>query len=216
MKASIRSSAGLISALRLALENSISDPEILKRLATFGYDTERLQAGLALLHEAETALHAQQAAIGAQQHITTLQGEHFRKARIAYQNLATLARTIFKANSGELKSLSLDRPMSRSTAGFILQARTLFDNALHFEESRNKLQEYGYDENRLQTEFAHVRSFIEIEHQQEAAKGTAQVSTVAKQTAFRRLRKYYGQFRRIARIALRETPQLLEMLGIAA
>ena len=106
--------------------------------------------------------------------------------------------------------------MSETTAGFLGQALTLFDNALNVPEIKTVLAEYGYSAERLQTERAKIEDYDQANQTQEAAKGAAQQATVVQNKALAELDSWMARYLKIAKVALRHDKQLLEKIGIVA
>jgi len=215
MSSSRRSMAGLLTAVEMALEASLQNEDILLRLSRFGYHRQRLLKGQQLLTEAKLSRQNQLAARGEQQQLTAQLVQDLYNASNAYQQVAKFCRTIFAEEKAVLITLALDKPTPRKSAGFIVQAQKLFNNINSNEEIRTILSDYTIDKQRLQDDYEPIETYIQNKYRQVQAIGHSQVATVTKNDAFKALRKYYGQFRRIARIALRDSPQLLEKIGIS-
>lgn len=201
-----------LNAARVALANSRADGEIQSLVAAYGYPAERLAEGEALLSAAQRASEAKQAAEGAQQQATQEVLLAAGQARDAYQALAKVTRAVFKADKPLLTALGLGGPAPKDTAGFIAAAQTLFENAA----SAPRLAEFGYDAARLADERTRVSAFDTANQRQEAAKGSAQQATRDQESALRSLDAWTAQYLKIARVALRGKPQLLEKIGIPA
>jgi len=75
------------------------------------------------------------------------------------------------------------------------------------------LATYGYDEVRLRSERAAIAAFDTANQAQVAAIGAAQQATQAQRGALIALNQWVAQYRKIARVALREKPQLVEKIG---
>jgi len=206
--------SNLLSSARLAFKNALNFPDILERVSEYGFDTERLQRSMQIHEEAFQATETQEGAVGDKEDHTAKTNKARMAAWDLYQSLAKVARAIFLRQPANLTKLELQGRMPRTTHGFLKRAYTLFDNALAMPELQAALLEYGYDEARLTEQRAIIAAYEEADHLQEAAKGTSQQATVVQNRALARLRDEYAQFRKIARVALRENPQLLEKLGI--
>jgi hypothetical protein len=206
-----QSIAEQLHAAQLAVNNSLTDPEIQSLVSGFGYTAEKLTEGRYLFECAEAAVTAQRFAAGAQQDATQTVEETKRAAVDAYQALAKVARAV--ANPAQLAALGLvGGRMPRSTAGFLAAAYTLFDNAPNL----TSLAEYGYTPEKLAAERVRISVYDHANQTQEAAKGAAQQSTREAEAALTALREWTARYIKVARVALREKPQLLEKLGVVA
>jgi len=202
--------ADQLNAAQLAVTNSLADPEIKSRVAAYGYTAEKLLEGRALFDAARAAVSAQESAAGAQQAATQTLAAAKAEAHDAYQSLAKVARAV--SDPASLAGLGLTGLMPAATAAFLTAAGTLFDNA----GALPALAQYGYDSTKLAAERARVEACAAADRAQEAAKGAAQQATRDQDAALRALNKWMAQYVKIARVALRETPQLLVNLGVSA
>jgi hypothetical protein len=202
--------ADQLNAAQLAINNSRADEEILALVSGFGYSSARLAEGCELYERAQAAVQAQRLAAGAQKDATQVQSEAKAAATDAYQALAKVARAA--CNPSQLTSLGLSGKMPSDTAGFLAAAYTLFDNAARL----GALAGFGYTAEKLTAERGRITAYDEANKQQEAAKGAAQQSTREQEAALKELNEWMAQYLKIAKVALREKPQLLEKLGIAA
>ncbi len=202
--------ADQLNAAQLAVNNSLADEEIQALVSGFGYSSQGLQGGCELFERAQAAVQAQKLAAGAQQVATQAVVDAKTAAADAYQALAKVARAI--CNSSQLTALGLNRQMPRDTAGFLTAAYTLFDNAA----TLGTLSDFGYTPEKLTLERGKVTAYDQLNQRQEAAKGAAQQATREQEAALKELNEWLAQYLKIAKVALREKPQLLEKLGIAA
>ena len=203
-----------LNAAQLAINNSLADAQIQNLVGAYGYSVEKLNAGKTLYTAAVDAVNRAQAAFGAQQQATAHVKSARKIARDAYQSLAHVARAVMKDNPGQLVTLGLDKPMSNTTAGFLSQALTCFDNALGVSEIQVVLKEYGYTEERLQNERTKITNYDQANQVQEAAKGAAQQAAVLQNAALHELDNWIACYLKIAKVALRQDKQLLEKIGI--
>ena len=208
----MHSIAGQLNAGQLAINNSLSDPEIQSLVAQFGYPADKLNEGKALYDAALAAVNAEKATAGAQQESTHSLAQAEKSARDAYQGLAKVARAVFTKDKAQLNALGLNRNMPLDTAGFLAAAYALFDNA----RTLPALADYGYDSPKLQSERLKVATYDSTNQQQEAAKGAAQQATRERDAALGALNDWTSQYLKIAKVALSGKKQLLEKLGVLA
>lgn len=201
-----------LNAAKLAIANSLEEAEIQSLVSGYGYSPAKLGEGKALYEAALAAVSEQVAARGAQQLATSELEQAEIAARDAYQALAKVSRAVFQDDKPRLVALGLDHQMPDSTAGFIVTAFTLFDNAA----SAPVLPDFGYDSQRIKAEGAKIVAFEHADEKQEAAKGVAQQATQKSEAALDTLDAWRAKYVKIARVALRVHPQLLEKLGVLA
>ena len=198
----------------VAISNALSDSQIGVLLGEYGYQTPKLSEGKALYETADLAVKKQVAAHGDQKDSTarTLAAE--KTARTAYQNLAQVARAAFARDKAKLAVLGLDNAMPKPLPLFITMATTLFDNASHTTEIADTLKSYGYTTDKLAKERTKIVELSAANQAHESAKGAAQQATFEQTNAMEALDHWMAGFVKVAKVALREQPQLLEKLGI--
>ncbi len=203
-----------LTGAKLALTNSTGDPEIPILVARFGFDRTRLDEGMAIYDAADRAVDQSAAANGGQKLATDALFKARKKAMTSYQDLSTIVKLLVKGNQGALSKLGLDRPMPRSTAGFTTAGKILFDNAANDPVIMEKIGTRGYTLERLASERANIIAFAEADEVQEAAKGANRVAAAAETAAMKKLNDWMAEYKKIAKIALRDKKNLLEKLGI--
>jgi len=199
-----------LNIAQVAINNTLGDAEIKALVAGFGYTTAKLNKGKALYTTALEAVNATKGGRGSQKGATAALKAAKKDAHDAYQALAQVARA--GLSPADLEALGLIDKEPRETSNFIAAGYTLFDNAL----TVPALTEFGYEADRLAAERAKIEAYDQANQTQEAAKGTKQQATAEKDVALAALNDWVAQYLKIARVALRGKPQLLEKIGIAA
>ena len=202
-----------LNAANIAINNAQNDPEIMTALARFNFGSEAFAEGRQFHTDALRAFEEQQDARGRQRQAAAELLKAKDTARIAYQALAQISRQLL--SKADQVRLGLTGKMPASTAGRLIAAQTLFDNA-RLEDMQPLLAERGYNRLRLDHEYAIIVAFDTANQAHTAAKGAAQHATQMQRKALATLRRWMGQLRSTARVALLETPQLLETLGFIA
>ncbi len=200
----------------IIITNASSDERILAAVGGVGYDSAKLAEGRVLLVDATAKKDARVARSGEQLAATAAANAARVLAEDAYQSYSTLARGEFKNSKQLLSVLGLDRPMPRSEAALIAAAKTLFENGMSNAEIKAAMLKYRYDDPKLAAESAKVLAFEKANTDQMAAVGAAQHATEEQDRAMTRLTDWVAQFRKAAKIALKNNKQLLEKLGIRA
>jgi hypothetical protein len=202
--------AAELNTAQVAINNTLGDPEIKTLVAGFGYTTAKLNKGKGLYTAALEAVNASKGGRGGQKGATAALKAAKLDAHDAYQALAQVARASLP--KADLETLGLTDKEPRGTAKFIAAGYALFDNAL----TVPILAEFGYDADRLAAERARIEAYDQANQTQEAAKGSKEQANVDKDAALADMNQWVAQYLKIARVALRGKPQLLEKIGIAA
>lgn len=205
--------AKLLNA-QVAIDNALGNPAISKALAAFGYDETKLSAGKAL-YETALNLHKQQKKEYGEQYAAT--GElnaAFNSANKTYMLNLRVARVALRTQAVAAEAMRLNGRRKKTYAGWVEQATLFYGNALDNAEIQATLAEFGIDEKKLKAGQAAVQEVQTLLKAQLTEKGEAQGATEARDEALEALMDWLGDFFAIARIALEDDPQLLEMLGI--
>jgi hypothetical protein len=205
------STSGQLDSAQLAINNSLSDPEIMALVGGYGYSAEKLAEGKALFDAAQAAVNAQGLAAGKQKTATAAFNDAQTQAFDTFQALAKVARAAV-TDPGQLKVLGLEGPMPRKTGAFRNAASQLFENAA----SIPALAQFGYNAARISAEAAKLVAYVNANEQQESAKGAAKQATTDQDAALTALNKWTAQYIKIAQVALRAKPDLLKKLGVTA
>ena len=206
-----KTQADLLNQAALAIDNSLADSAILDMLAAYGYTEDQLRAGRALLEAAQSASSAKLVAAGQQQQATAAFNLALTTAREAYQTLSKLARA--SCDKPTLTILGLVGREPQNLSGFLKAAFNLFDNAPQVPALASR---FGYNADKLAAARATVSALQAADQSQGAAMGAAQQATARQQAAFKALEAWLAEYLKIARVALRQDPQQLEKLGVAA
>lgn len=213
-----RSIAARVHRAELAMTGLESDIEIISALEAFGYSPAKRAEGRALVIDAQTVVANIQRVRADQLSATQEAKDTEKTARTAYADLAVLARAELAGDKATLAALGLTAGrVPTSTAAFLMQADKLFTGALSAQPPlKDKLAGIGYTTAKLTAEQAKITALHTAEQAQQQAIGDAQNLTPEQQRILTELDKYQAKLRKVARIALRETPQLLEKMGISA
>jgi hypothetical protein len=203
-----------LNTARLAINNTLANPQIKMLVAVRGYNAEVMAEGQSLYQGAVQAVDAQAAAAGTQRLATSQVHQAERQARACYQGLVQTVRAVFPAGSPQRKALDVKGATPGDTVAFVGVATTLFNNALGIKEIGVVLAKYGYDVATLHKERNVLMAYQQSLETQTQAKSAALEATQAQAKALAELQRWVAQYLKIARIALRGHPNLLQALGI--
>lgn len=196
------------------LTNARNVPYLQNRVALYGYDTERLDA---LIDQCESVLNAhiaQQKEYGEQFGATRTVEEARKTAEAAYMHLVKLGRVIFRNDYDVYVKLTLNEDRKKSFSGWLIQARTFFDNLLSDTSAVAKYAQYNNPLTALQSARALLLAVEQAHNVQVKETGEAQRATRDRDTQMDALDEAMAEFYALSRLACEDDPQLLEMLEI--
>ena len=201
-------------AAQVATTNSLNDAEIQGYLTPFGYDTVRLEEGKAL-YETALALHQKQKVeYGEQFAATDARDAAQNNADAEYMRFVKIARVALKNDRAAAQKLGIDGRRKQTFSGWLSQVKQFYANALPDADILSKLAGYGVTPEKLQAGQQLTDEAEAANAAREKEKGEAQQATKDRDEAVDIMDEWMSDFKKIARIALADKPQLLEKLGI--
>ena len=203
-----------IFSIEIMIENTLSDPEMLAAAATLGYSREKIGEGKALFQKCRELSMRVSGAQAEKLEATVLAAEARKNAHAAYARTLKVARIAFAGNIKAEKALQLDGRRKRDFSGWTEQAGTFYGNLQGNKDLSAVMASYGWTAERLSSELTLVREAERRNNDRNSAAGDARKAVETRDDCFNELAVWVSAFRKIMRIALSETPQALEKLGI--
>ena len=179
-------------------------------ITTFGLTPKRVQEGSALLKNARQ-LHATQETHYDTARDMSLQIEKDREAALdVFKDHVAIAKSSFRKEPQALQTLKINK-MAGTQWRLVQQAVDFYTKAPQYME---RLQQYGATQEGFDQSKAAVEALLTLQALRLKKKGDAEDTTQQKKEAVKALREWYGEFRKLARIAFKKNPQVLETFGI--
>jgi hypothetical protein len=204
----------LIVKAGLAINNSLQNAELQPMLAEYGYTSEKLAEGKTLLDKTVALMAVHKKEYGEQYQTTGKLGEKSDEAYGPYMRFVKIARIAFAGEPGAWTALGLTGERKESYSGLLAQFNQFYTNLLHNQDWLAKMAGYGITTEKLIAGQTLVSAVEEAMNRQKTEMGEAQEATRLRDEAADALQEWYSDFIAIARIALEDKPQYLEMLGI--
>jgi len=198
----------------LAINGTLDNPLILSKTSLFGYTEEVVREGRSKYDSAQTAILAHQKEYGEQYTAYETRGSLWSQSYETYGNILTLCRVGLKDKPGVLHSLRATGTRNRSLTGFIKDARMLYTNLLSQPEYLAIMARFCVTAELLENANAEIDALEKASQAYFREKGEAQDMTIKRDQLFDNLYNWYSDFRAVLRLALTDSPQLLEKLGI--
>ena len=198
----------------LRINNSLSDPAILNAVSLIGYTQEKLTEGQNLLTEATTLVETQKREYG---EVDAAQQEYEGQrtnAHKVYMAVLAISKIAFKGDVQAISTLDLTGRRASTFSGWLNQTRSFYRAILANEAWKTELAKYGQTAEMLTAELAMVDAVAAASENKKKEMGDAQNATQQRDEKIEELAEWVNDYEVIARIALAESPQLLEKLGI--
>ncbi len=200
----------LLEATHLAIFNTTEHDEIQKQMSAYGFTPKRMQEGkvkmeyVRLLDDTQTQHYdrVREMMLQIEQDSDTMLD--------VFRGHVSIAKSAFRKEKHVLKALKINKISSSKWTG-AQQAIYFYGKAPIYME---RLQQFGATEESFAQNKAAAEALLALKAQRLKKKGDAEHSTLARDQAVKELRTWYGEFRKLARLAFSETPQKLETFGI--
>ena len=200
---------------RVLIANVRASSDIRDALAAHGFSAARLDEGEALSNNLNTLCQRKTNHYGGLRGANDALSMADRQAQDTYRLHAKIARMAFQSERGTLETLHLLGPRKATLAGWLGQARDFYATALATPAIAERLAAFTITREQLEAGM----ELIGVVRERHAAtcqqRGLAQESTRDRNMASKDLQSWINDFRLIARVALKNRPQLLEQFGIA-
>jgi len=203
----------LLKRARRAITNALATLDIKEKVLKFGYNDEKLNAGLALYKKAQSLYIARRTKWGLQLAATKNMVDMIDAVYVYYMEYAKLVRKRLKRNKEALTILGLTGRRLSSLSGLLTQAMLFFQNLKDNQELFAQVTDLGITPEVLQVGLDKLAALEGEDEFHESVKGEAQDLTVERNKIFTELNDWMSEFETACRSALKDTPQRLEILG---
>ncbi|MCG8412357.1 MAG: hypothetical protein MI739_13850 [Bacteroidales bacterium] len=205
----------LIKKSELALENA-KHPDVYSKLSLFGFTNEKLATDRLFVDEAKKCVLNFQREYGESDSAYQAMSDTKKLCHNVYMTHVRIARVALRDEKAGWTELAIDGRRKYSIADYLIQADTFYINLLANDNFKQKMAVFGQTEESLTEGKALVEKLKQAYAKYKKEKGEAEKSTELKLKAADKLADWYSCFRKIAKVALNNDPQMLETLGILA
>lgn len=207
------SEAETLEMYRVALENAQAQSVIAALMAELGYDPAELEKGKTLLAEARTAYASNQT----EDDETSAAYASFVSKKEALNTAYTLhrkkAKVIFRNDPLMLDKLALSGSTPKAFVKWLESLKKFYTTAAADTALQSKLARLKLTAEELTAGGAMLTDVEQARAVYLKEKGETQVATQTKDAALAKIDDWMSEFFAVARIALEDQPQLLEVLG---
>ena len=197
---------------RVALENAEQQDQIAALVGEMGYDAEKIAAGKTLLAETRALYDANKT----EDDETTEASETFKEVRSelskSYTRHRKRARVVFLNDAVTLSRLALDGEVPRPYIKWLEAVKKFYAEAAN-SEIQAQLARLKVTPEEITAATNLIASVENARAVYLRETGESQDATKQKDAAMARMAAWMSEFYAVARIALEDNPQLLEVLG---
>lgn len=196
------------------LANAQNDTELAARLQARGYTAAKVAQGSALVADARRSVNARQTAQAEYELAKTALAAQHGLARRKYANFRVIARNTL-ASADATAALLLDDTPPYNLRRFIHMAHVTYQTALERPAYVAALTEAGYAQADIEALDAEIDALAAAEDALRSARAQAKQATQHRNQVAKNASQWFKRFRNIARVALRDRPDLAARLGVA-
>jgi len=191
--------------------HNVNHARIKALMDAYGYNASRFQQGTDLLNQLLLLQQSKKEEYQTKHQIGRGLRANEEQMHRLFKDHRTLAKWVFRRDVDEYQRLGLHQPIAQHKAVKTEQIVSFYREALKTPE---QLVHHGISQAELEQGQAMISSIIEARRQRLEKKGEAEEVTQKRNQVRRDLRTWVADFRTVARIALRQEPQLMEALGM--
>ena len=200
--------------IEAALTNSLNDPLIRQYVLEYGYTEERLNIGKQKASDARVKHEAQQKLLAVKAECSRVLIERKSEADKVYRDFVRVIRLGFENQEAVIRTLGISTTKKKGFGDWVAQTDIFYKNIFEIPGVLDFMAKLDYTREKVEEG---KRLFEEVKKAKvdlNNANGEAQKATEQKVIAFRDIRKWWRNYKKIIDIALEKDPQLKEKLGI--
>lgn len=197
-----------------ALANAVASNTIKNAVAEFGYNEKRMQEGQALYQKANKLYIQQIKEYSEQYGASKALKDVYEEASQVYMTHVKIARIALRDDFELYLALKLKGKREKTYDRWFAQANAFYTLALENEKIQTAMAFLGIDRKKLEQGYELIKDFEKKTNTRSMEMGDAQKATLLRDEAMEELDQWMSDFINISEIALEESPQDLERLGI--
>ncbi|WP_420577038.1 hypothetical protein [Ekhidna sp.] len=205
---------GKLLFAKTALENAKNVTPVNASLALFGYDSAKLDEGMALYTTANDLNEKQKKEYGEQFQATDALHVSRAELKALYMRHLKIARIALRGDRGAEESMQMGGRRKETLSGFLKQVNAFYTNALNTQSVQDALARFNITTEALTEGKAKAEEVAANYHKQLKEMGEAQQATEERDEALDALEDWMSDFIAITRIALEGQEQYLEVVGV--
>nr|WKN37925.1 hypothetical protein K4G66_04285 [Tunicatimonas sp. TK19036] len=196
---------------QIMIMNAKQHPGIQQKLIDWGYAIQHVSHGETFLNDARLAQQFQKDTYHAKRDCDRQWKNDWTLFQRQYAEHRAVAKTAFRNEPDTLQRLRVDRRAPKRMADLLDQAIDFYGALMG---KSKEMQKFGIKADELDQSQAMITSLIDQQAQRMQCKGNAESATQKRNQALDELRTWQREFIRVAKMALKDDSQLLEVLGV--
>ncbi|WP_243347455.1 hypothetical protein [Parabacteroides sp. FAFU027] len=208
-----KSETEILEQYRVSLENADAQPEIKAELEEFGYDQVKIGEGKQIYSATRKAYDDNKREDDESTQASSIFKAEKEKLDTNYSLLRKKAKVVFSKDTDASSKLSIDSAMPKAYISWIETIRKFYTTLNEDAALLQKISRLKVTAEDVAAGLAQIAVVEKARAEFLRESGESQAATDTKDAAFAQLDEWMGEFYAVARIALEDKPQLLEVLG---
>ena len=197
----------------LLVANAAKHPRVKQQMELFGYTAARMQELQDMLYEVEALKAEKKNFYGQKRALTKQMAADVNALKALYMEHLTVARFVFRKDAYMQDLLELRGKRKTDWAGWLAQANSFYTGAEA--SALAVMKKNGVTAEEIAQGKAMADALRAAYQARKSNAGNAQSATQRRDEVLKTLDRWVSDYKKIARVALQDDPQLLEALGIA-
>ena len=196
----------------LVASNTAKHPKVKKQLELFGYPAARMQELQDLIAQAEAFKDDKKDFYSQKRSLAKQMAVAVEELKTLYKEHLTVARFAFRNDTYLQGQLELKGSRKSDWAGWLEQVSDFYSKAEAL--ALPALKKQGITADEIAQGKAMAQALMAQYEERKSNKGAAQSSTKKRDEVLKAIDQWVSNFKKVAKVALQDDPQLLEVLGI--
>lgn len=205
----------LLKEAGIAFQNVNDRTDIKEKLVPYGYDDTRIQAMIENQKDTNVKYLDMLIKYATARECTLNLYEKTEEEKKRYLDLKIMALNSLPGdkNTGIRERLGINSQLVLDYKSFVIQCEQFYKHALNNQDILDTLTTFGTTEEKLQLGLTGIEDLKLLKRKQKEAQGEAQKATKQRDKSSKELDTRYKELKKVCKVALRDEPQLREVLG---
>ncbi|MEQ9439200.1 MAG: hypothetical protein RIG62_09130 [Cyclobacteriaceae bacterium] len=196
------------------IQNILRNKEMQQHFAAYGFPLKRIKEGQTRLKVAREMQAMTEEQRDTQYDTNQQWKADLQQAKRSYKEYVTLVRMVYQNNPTVMRKLRIDNRTPQRIQDWMDQARFFYTKVPAFNTPLE--QRFGLKPEVWSQALMEIHALISVKHDRLQHKANAQRATEQRDQELKKLSEWVRELKYVARVALKEDPQLQEALGMVA
>lgn len=203
----------ILENFRLAFANFDSEPTIKSEMNDLGYDETKMLEGKTLFEKAVTLYNTNKQETAEEKEAYAKFAQAYEATNTLYRKHRKYAKVALMKKTELWSVLSISKPTSKAYLKWFDEVKMFYEQGKSHPEAQPLLEKYKVTTEAINKQLENLQNLADLRAKYEKEKGESQDATQQKNKAFEDISEWMREFYAVAKIALDDRPQLLQVIG---